>query len=369
MQVAYTEEGAAFTALKYIYRSTNGIWSAPFEIDGPDSDHYNVGVDVAMDIDSNDEPTFVYYDGENGVPKMYDMNGELIQSITGLGGLSTGVDLPIPEIDISTICFGTYCASDLYGSDVVGGYSGMYNSIVIDENNDAHTVFYNHNEIQELVHFIDTYSIPVLGTIGSWVGLQTIIDTVNNLVGFPIVGTGSGTINQYASVSITGISSIIIGGGGFCYNDTINDGQNIYNSVVIKTDGTLCTAYFDNNTLQVKYACNAGACDSWPEEVVAGANVGASGLYARDWPAFENRNNIPKDRVRLAFNTANEPYIVYHNTAGGGTINIALKENGVWNSYPVGQGGEQLDVDIDAANYIHIAYIDNTGSVKYILGQ
>ena len=91
-------------------------------------------------------------------------------------------------------------------------------------------------------------------------------------------------------------------------------------------------------------------------------------MNAREWPAFENRNNIPKDRVRLAFNTANEPYIVYHNSSNN-SINIALKENGIWNSYNVGTGGEQLDVDIDAANYIHIAYIDSTGSVKYILGQ
>lgn len=368
VQVAFTEEGASFTALKYIYRDTNGTWSDTLEIDGPSQDRYNVGADVAMDIDSNDEPTFVYYNGEDGVPKMYDMNGDLLQSITGAGGLEGPVDIEIPEIDITAICFYGYCASDLYGSDVVGGYSGLYNSIVIDEDNEAHTAFYNHNEIQELVHFIDTFSVPFLGTIGSLIGLQTIIDTVNSFAGFEVVGAGSGTINQYASISITGISSIITGNGGFCFNDTINDGQNIYNSLALKTDGSLCAAYFDNNTLQVKYSCNAGACDSWPEEIVAQANVGASGVNARDWPAFENRNNIPKDRVRLAFNKQNEPYVVYHNSSNN-SINIALKENNVWTSYPIGQGGEQLDVDIDAANYIHIAYIDNSGSVKYILGQ
>ena len=136
----------------------------------------------------------------------------------------------------------------------------------------------------------------------------------------------------------------------------------------MKTDGSLCAAYFDNNTLQVKYSCNAGACDDWPEEIVAQVNVGASGVNARDWPAFENRNDIPKDRVRLAFNKQNEPYVVYHNSSNN-SINIALKENNVWTSYPIGQGGEQLDVDIDAANYIHIAFIDDAGSVKYVLGQ
>ena len=66
VQVAFTEEGSAFTSLQYIFRDAQGNWSAPFEIDGPSTDNYNVGVDVAMDIDSNDEPTFVYYNGENG---------------------------------------------------------------------------------------------------------------------------------------------------------------------------------------------------------------------------------------------------------------------------------------------------------------
>ena len=363
MQVAFTEEGEGFTALKYIYRDTNGSWSNILEIDGPDSDRYNVGADVAMDIDSNDEPTLVYYNGEDGVPKMYDMNGGLLQSITGQGGTAGPVDIEIPEIDITALCISGYCASNLYGADVIGGYSGLYNSIVIDESNEAHTIFYNHNEIQELAHFIDNAPI-----VGSLINLQTVVDTINNFVGYPVVDTGSGTINQYASISIAGISSIITGGGGFCFNDTVNDGQNIYNSLALKTDGSLCAAYFDNNTLQVKYSCNAGACDDWPEEIVAQVNVGASGVNARDWPAFENRNDIPKDRVRLAFNKQNEPYVVYHNSSNN-SINIALKENNVWTSYPIGQGGEQLDVDIDAANYIHIAFIDDAGSVKYVLGQ
>ena len=50
---------------------------------------------------------------------------------------------------------------------------------------------------------------------------------MNNFVGFEVVGTGSGTINQYL-LGISGITSIIMGGGGFCYNETVNDGQNIY---------------------------------------------------------------------------------------------------------------------------------------------
>jgi hypothetical protein len=363
VQVAYTEEGSAFTSLQYLYRETSGTWSSVFEIDGPTNENYNVGADVAMDIDSNDEPSFVYYNGESGTPDIYDMNGELLSSVAGIDGVSGSLDVPIPEIDITSICLFGYCMSDIYGSDVVGGYSGLYNSIIIDQNNDAHASFYNHNEIQEMVYFVDQY-------LGSFIGLQTVVNTVNNFVGFDVVGTESGTLNQYSSLSISDITSVIMGGGGYCYNNKINDGQNIFNSMAIKTDGTLCNAYFDASTQQLKYACNSGTCDSWPEEVITSVNVGGppSSINARDWPAFENRNNLPKDRVKLAFNTGNEPYVVYHNDSSN-TLNIALKENGTWETYTIGSGGEQLDIDIDPANYIHIAYIDESGSVRYILGQ
>lgn len=364
VQVAFTEEGSAFTSLQYIFRDAQGNWSAPFEIDGPSTDNYNVGVDVAMDIDSNDEPTFVYYNGENGTPHIYDMNADLIASITGVAGVEGSLDVPIPEVDITSLCISGYCASDLYGSDVVGGYSGLYNSIVIDQNGDAHASFYNHNEIQELVFILSNF-------IPSWLfDVQDIANYINGFIGFDVVGTASGTLNQYSSLSITDITSVIMGGGGYCYNNAIADGQNIFNSMAIKTSGQLCNAYYDATNQQVKYACNTGTCDSWSVENVAFANVGAptASINARDWPNFENRNDLPKDRVRLAFNTNNEPYVVYHNSTNN-SVNIALKENGSWQSYQIGNGGQQLDVDIDAANYIHITYIDSSGNVKYILGQ
>ena len=219
-----------------------------------------------------------------------------------------------------------------------------------------------------MVYFVESYLSWIPG-----VSLSTVTNAVNGFVGFDVVGTESGTLNQYSSLSISDITSVIMGTGGYCYNETINDGQNIFNSMAIKTDGTLCNAYFDASTNQIKYACNAGSCNSWPEEIVTSANVGAppSSIDPRDWPAFENRNDLPKDRVKLAFNNINEPYIVYHD-ATSNTLNIALKENstGTWEIVSnIGSGGVQLDVDIDSANYIHIAYIDNTGSVKYILGQ
>ena len=99
------------------------------------------------------------------------------------------------------------------------------------------------------------------------------------------------------------------------------------------------------------------------------SNVGTPNpLPADNWEELGNRDLIPKDRVRLAFNNKDAPYIVFHD-ANSNSVNVALKENGVWQTYFVGTGGEQLDVDIDPTNFIHIAYIDNMGNVKYVLGQ
>lgn len=354
VQVAFTEEGASFTALKYIFRDTQGNWSDVFEIDGPDNNRYNVGRDVAMDIDSQNMPTFVYYNGESGVPYIYDMTNPLVSGLTGINGINLQLDVEIPEFDV-----GEYTNNTLNG--VYGGYSGIYNTVIIDSNDDAHAIFYNHNELQKQLNYWSTN--PLTG----W-AVNGVISYLNNTLGFDLVSNGPGEINQYSSLSLLDIYGTITGSGSYCYNNTVKPTQNIYNSAAMKNDGTLCVAYFDNTNKKVKYACNTGACDGWSEEVVASVNVGASSINADAWDELANRNAIPKDRVRLAFNVKDSPYVVYHNSTNN-TVNIALKENGQWNSYVVGNGGQQLDVDIDTSNFIHIAYIDSSGDIQYVLGQ
>ena len=103
----------------------------------------------------------------------------------------------------------------------------------------------------------------------------------------------------------------------------------------LRNDGNLCVAYFDNDNNQVKYACNNGSgCSNWTVETVASADVGSPSIPADNWEELGSRDLVPKDRVRLAFNNKGAPYVVYHN-AGNNSINIALKENNQWNSYPL----------------------------------
>ena len=355
VQVAFTEEGSSFTALQYIFRDAQGNWSEPLEIDGPGNSRYNVGRDVAMDIDSANMPTFVYFNGESGTPYIYDMTNPLVSGLTGLNGINVELDVGIPEIDVADIDPTGLIAS--YFPEPIGGYSGLFNTVVIDGNDDAHAIFYNHNELQEVVN-----NFPF-----QWVTDQA-VSLINNYVGFTVLTTDPGTINQYSSLSLTDIWGTITGSGSYCYNNIVSLNQGIYNSAALKNTGQLCVAYFDNDNQQIKYACNTGTCDGWSVETVANANVGTPAIPADNWEELANRDIVPKDRVRLAFNNKDAPYVVYHN-AQNSSINIALKEDNQWNSYQIGFGGEQLDVDIDPTNFIHIAYIDNMGNVKYVLGQ
>ena len=355
VQVAFTEEGSSFTALQYIFRDAQGNWSEPLEIDGPGTnDRYNVGRDVAMDIDSGNMPTFVYYNGESGVPYIYDMTNPLVSGLTGLNGINVQLDIGIPEIDVASIDPTGFAGS--YFPEPIGGYSGLFNTVVIDANDDAHAIFYNHNELQEVVN-----NLP------GWIG-SPLTSFLNNYVGFTLLTTDSGTINQYSSLSLTDIFGTATGSGSYCYNSTVSLNQGIYNSAALMNNDNLCVAYFDNDTQEIKYGCNTGSCNGWNIETVASANVGTPPLPADNWEELGNRDLIPKDRVRLAFNNKDAPYIVFHD-ANSNSVNVALKENGVWETYFVGTGGEQLDVDIDPTNFIHIAYIDNMGNVKYVLGQ
>ena len=353
VQVAFTEEGANFTALQYIFRDGQGNWSEPLEIDGPGNNRYNVGRDVAMDIDSANMPTFVYFNGESGVPYIYDMTNPLVSGLTGLEGINVQLDIPIPEIDAASIV----SAASSFFPEPIGGYSGLFNTVVIDSNDDAHAIFYNHNELQEVVN-----NFPF-----QWL-TDTAVNLINNYVGFTLLTTDPGTINQYSSLSLTDIWGTATGSGSYCYNNVVSLNQGIHNSAAMMNNGNLCVAYFDNDNQQIKYGCNTGTCDGWNIETVTNVNVGTPPLAADNWEELSNRDLVPKDRVRLAFNSKDAPYIVFHD-ANSNSVNIALKENNQWNTYFVGNGGEQLDVDIDPTNFIHIAYIDTAGNVKYVLGQ
>ena len=142
-----------------------------------------------MDIDSANMPTFVYFNGESGVPYIYDMTNPLVSGLTGLEGINIQLDIPIPEIDASSIV-----SLDCLSSQSLSVDTGLFNTVVIDSNDDAHAIFYNHNELQEVVN-----NFPF-----QWL-TDTAVNLINNYVGFTLLTTDPGTINQYSSLSLTDI--------------------------------------------------------------------------------------------------------------------------------------------------------------------
>ena len=208
--------------------------------------------------------------------------------MTGLEGINVQLDIPIPEIDAGSIV----SAASSFFPEPIGGYSGLFNTVVIDSNDDAHAIFYNHNELQEVVNNF-TFK---------WL-TDTAVNLINNYVGFTLLTTDPGTINQYSSLSLTDIWGTATGSGSYCYNNVVSLNQGIYNSAAMMNNGNLCVAYFDNDNQQIKYGCNTGTCDGWNIETVTNVNVGTPPLAADNWEELSNRDLVPKDRVRLAFNS------------------------------------------------------------------
>ena len=78
------------------------------------------------------------------------MTNPLVSGLTGLNGINVQLDIGIPEIDVADIDPTGFAGS--YFPEPIGGYSGLFNTVVIDSNDDAHAIFYNHNELQEVVN-------------------------------------------------------------------------------------------------------------------------------------------------------------------------------------------------------------------------
>jgi hypothetical protein len=75
LHVGYTAEDTAdlTLALHYQWRSTAGGWSGEAEVDGPTSTGSTwVGEHVSVDVDSNNLPSFGYYDGTVNLPYVAD---------------------------------------------------------------------------------------------------------------------------------------------------------------------------------------------------------------------------------------------------------------------------------------------------------
>jgi len=207
--------------------------------------------------------------------------------------------------DYSSFGVGIYAPAD-YLAFSTSDYIGIYTALAVDSSDYAHIAFYD---------------------------------------GASPYGIGSQPENQYSTFDLSL--------GDSCFSSTIDD-DGAYNTMDIKSDDTVCVAYQDAGSSDLKYACNSGSsCSGWTIETVATA--GAVGEFAS-----------------LKFNSADEPYIAYYDTTNG-RLMMAHDDGTGFTTFVVDESadvGQYADLAIDPFDNVHVSYYDaDSMALKYATGM
>ena len=197
-----------------------------------------------------------------------------------------------------------YAPADYTAINLAGAEMGPYTSIAVDSSDFDHVTFAD-------------YTAPL--------------------------GFGTGAELQYSSFD-TSLSDA-------CFSATVAP-VGAWTSVALKSDDTVCVAFQDESTADLRYACRTGGCTSWSLQTVDTAgNVGR--------------------HAQLAFNSLDQPYIAYYD-ASNTNLKVATYEGGRWVLTVVdatGDVGQWVDLTIDGDDVAHMSYYDATNlSIKIASG-
>jgi len=291
--ISYASEYSGGLGLLFQYYAAG--WSAELEVDGPTTQaNMNVGSDVVMAIDSNNMPTFLYHNADSRMPIIYDMSSGVtstLTQLTGVGPIAVDQPLLLPNV------FTDY-------------YSGVHNSIAIDENNNSHMAFFN-----------------------SMVSVESQYSMVPDLEGIwgAVAGAASGTAN------------------GVCLGEPIAS-NGIYNSLDFHPSGELCIAFQDEASGDLKYGCKINSsCMGWNFET-----IDTVGAYAQ-----------------LVHDSEGNPHIAYQDELNR-NLKIASHTSTGWIIEVIddeGAVGQHINLAIDSKDKLHVTYADETHQqIKYASG-
>ncbi len=129
-----------------------------------------------------------------------------------------------------------------------------------------------------------------------------------------------------------------------------NDGY--YTSLALKSDGTRCVAWQNDTSADLLYACRGTGAVWTPTTVDSTGSVGA---YAQ-----------------LAFNSADEPYIVYYDETNH-RLKGAHDDGSGWVTFVIDDSadvGQYVDMSIDHLDRVNLSYYDATnGDLVFARGQ
>ncbi len=142
--------------------------------------------------------------------------------------------------------------------------------------------------------------------------------------------------------------------GALSAQETIWDGFGYWGSLAMKSDDTPCVAFQDATNADVLYGCRNSSTEEWSIETVDSAGSVGQG-------------------TQLAFNSQDEPYIVYYNETSG-ALRMSHHDGSSWSSFQVdgasGDVGQYPSIAIDSSDKVHVTYYDVTnGYLLYAVGE
>jgi hypothetical protein len=142
--------------------------------------------------------------------------------------------------------------------------------------------------------------------------------------------------------------------GAFSAQETVWEGLGYWTSLATKSDDTPCVAFQDATNADVMYGCRNSSTEEWSIETVDSSGSVGQG-------------------TQLAFNSQDEPYIVYYNETSG-ALRMSHHDGSSWSSFQVdgvgGDVGQYPSIAIDSSDTVHVTYYDVTnGYLLYAVGE
>ena len=142
--------------------------------------------------------------------------------------------------------------------------------------------------------------------------------------------------------------------GALSAQETVWEGYGYWTSLAMKSDNTPCVAFQDSENADVLYGCRDSSTEQWNIETVDSSGSVGQG-------------------TQLAFNSKDEPYIVYYNETSG-ALRMSHHNGSAWSSFQVdgasGNVGQFPSIAIDSSDGVHVTYYDLTnGYLLYAVGE
>jgi PKD repeat protein len=223
---------------------------------------------------------------------------------------------------------------------------GKFSSIAVDSNNNVHISYYKAGTIDNLMY--------VSKINGSWVSPVTVesTDDVGQYSSIAVDSNNNVHISYYKATS-TRLKYISKINGSWNSAEVVDatGSAGTYTSIAVDSNNNIHISYYDATNTSLKYASKVNGAWSPLKTVDSTGNVGAYSSIAVD----------SSDNVHISY---------YDATAANLDLKYVSKVNGVWGVPEVvdstGDVGKYTSIAVDANNKVHISYYDVTNAnLKY----